>query len=95
MKSADEVKMRIAQLRAAADALEWALSAGGDRLNEPMRRSPATDLSPVALDCISALVNLGIGSKAKAEDATRKAMAEVPGTGFEMLFRAALKVLRP
>ena len=44
-----------------------------------------------------ALLNLGCGNRAKAEQAVRKAIAEANGTAmdFEALFRRALQILRP
>ncbi len=67
---------------------EFAVSAG-----LPAKNSPATSLSPLELDVVSALVNLG-SAPPLAEQAVAKAKGMVAGADFEALFRKALELVR-
>ena len=101
MKSADEMRTRIAQLRAAADALEWTLGTEGDSNGHgkiaciPTQKATTTGPTKVEDDVASALFNLGCGSRVRAEEAVRKATEQSPGADFEGLFRRALELVRP
>ncbi len=55
--------------------------------------APASVLSGLDQDVVSALVNLG-AQRAQAETAIRKARAAVSGDDFEVLFRKAMELLR-
>lgn len=103
MRSEQEIRREIVRLRAMADSLEWALSSDASTLAEITRRTPvtqrppapsATGMSQVEADVLSALINLGAGSRVKAEEAVRAASKQ-GCTDFEQLFRRALKLVRP
>jgi Holliday junction DNA helicase RuvA len=67
---------------------DFAISAG-----LPAKTSAAASLSPLELDVVSALINLG-SAPAAAEQAVAKAKASVPPADFEALFRKALELVR-
>ncbi|GAB4367438.1 MAG: Holliday junction branch migration protein RuvA [Bryobacter sp.] len=59
----------------------------------PAKTSAASSLSPLELDVVSALVNLG-SAPPLAEQAVAKAKQEGVGADFEGLFRRALELVR-
>lgn len=77
------------------DVLRWALGEDGTKFGELVRRSLASAMPPVAEDCVTGLCNLGGINRRQAEQATRQAIAELPGADFEQLFRRCLQLARP
>jgi hypothetical protein len=88
-------KVTTARLEAIRDALQWTVGQEGTRLGELVRRATAPAMTKIAEDIASALVNLAIGSRVKAEQIAQQVMRELPHADFEVAFKRALTIARP